>query len=58
MFRLLSSHHFFCKWYDSTNTSSARSSGNFGSQADLEISFFREMSMDTVFARYHLSQRL
>ena len=47
----------FCKWYDSTNTSSARSPCDFGPLADLAISVFREVSINTVLPQIHTSHR-
>ena len=38
----------FCTRFDSTNTSSARSPCDFGPVADLAISVFREVSINTV----------
>ena len=48
----------FCTRYDSANTSSARGPCDFGPLADLAISVFREVSMNTVFTQIHTSRRL
>ena len=42
-----------CTRYDSANTSSARGPCDFGPLADLAISVFREVTINTVFVRYH-----
>ena len=48
----------FCTWYHSANTSSARGPCNFGPLADLAISVFREVSINTVFTQIRTSRRL
>ena len=48
----------FCTRYGSANASSARGLCNFGPLTDLAISVFREVSINTVIARYHFSQWL
>ena len=47
-----------CTKYDSANTSSARSPCDFGPLADLAISVFREVSINTVFTQIRTSRRL
>ena len=47
----------FCMRYHSANTSSARGPCDFGVLADLAISVFREMSINTVLAQVHTSHR-
>ena len=47
----------FCTRFDSTNTSSARSPCDFGSLADLTISVFWELSINTVLTQIHTSHR-
>ena len=54
---LLSSHKIFCTKYGSTNTSSARCPRDFGPLADLAISVFREVSINTVFTQILASRR-
>ena len=44
--------------YDSASTSSARGPFDFGPLADLAISVFREVSMNTVFTEILTSRRL
>ena len=46
----------FCTRYGSANASSARGSSNFGPLADLSISVFREVSINTVFTKIHTSR--
>ena len=48
----------FCTKYDSANTNSARCCCDFGLLADLAISVFREVSINTVFTKIHTSRRL
>ena len=47
----------FCTRFDSTNTSSARSPCDFGPLADLAISVFREVGINTVLSQIHTSRR-
>ena len=49
---------FFCTRYDSANASSTRGPCDFGPLADLAISVFREVSMNTVFTQIRTSRRL
>ena len=46
-----------CTKYDSANTFSARGPCDFGPLADLSISVFREMSLNSVLTRYHFFLR-
>ena len=48
----------FCTRYGSAIASSARSPFDFGPVADLAISVFREVSINTVFTQIHTSRRL
>ena len=50
--------NIFCTRYDSANTSSARGPCNFGPLADLAISVFREVSMNTVLTQIHTSREV
>ena len=47
----------FCARYDSANTSSARGPCDLGPLADLAISVFREVSINTVFTQIRTSRR-
>ena len=47
----------FCTRYDSANASSARGPCNFGPLADLAISAFREVSVNTMFTQIRTSRR-
>ena len=47
----------FCTRYGSANASSARGPCNLGPLADLAISVFREVSINTVFTQIHTSRR-
>ena len=47
----------FCTRYDSANASSARSPCDFGPLADLAISVFREVSINTVFTQIRTSHK-
>ena len=49
--------NIFSTRYGSANPSFARSSCNFGPLADLAISVFREVSINTVLAQIHTSHR-
>ena len=46
----------FCTKYDSTNASSARGPCDFGCLADLAMSVFREVSINTVFTQIFTSR--
>ena len=48
----------FCTRYDFANTSSAQGPCDFGPLADLAISVFREVSVNTVFTQIDTSRRL
>ena len=48
----------FCTKYDSANESSARGPCNFGPLADLAISVFREVSINTVLTQISTSRKL
>ena len=48
----------FCTRYDSANTSSARGPCDFGPLADLAISVFREVSINTAFTQNRTSRKL
>ena len=50
--------NIFCTKYDSANTSSARGPSDFGPLADLAISIFREVNINTVFTQIHTSHKL
>ena len=48
---------FFCTRYDSANASSARGPYDFGPLADLAISVFREVNVNTVFKQIRTYRR-
>ena len=48
----------FCTRYDSANTSSARGPCDFGPLADLAISVFQEVIINTMFTQIRTSRRL